>query len=285
LDRLRLTWEGERMDVFLQQFVYNRAVPLDVRELRLDRCDGVLTRTLTYATVFGHRRAAYVVRPVGEGPFPLILYVHWYEPSSPDSHRQQFLSEAQDMARRGCSSLLVETLWSDRDWFIKRTQADDYPQAIQQVVELRQALDLLLAQPGGDPARLAFVGHDFGAMYGALLGRVDPRPSCYVLMAGAPCFSDWFLYYPRLEGVEREAFIASMKPLDPVTHVAALSPAPLLFQFANDDPHVPCERAELFFSAAVEPKTLRWYEAGHSLNAQAATERVDWLTAQLNVPL
>lgn len=268
----------------LPGFDYDRRRPLAVREVRAREIDGARVTTLTYATVFGHRRAAYAVRPAaGDGPFPLILYVHWYEPESPDSNRTQFLEEAQALARLGASALLVETLWSDRDWFIKRTQADDFTQAVQQIVELRQALDLLQAQPGGDPIRLAYVGHDFGAMYGVLLGRVDPRPTCYALMAGTPRFSDWFLYYPRLEGAAREAFIAEMAPLDPLTHVAALAPAPLLFQFATDDPHVPRERAEAFFAAAAEPKTARWYEAGHGLNPQATADRQVWLAEQLRL--
>ena len=47
------------------------------------------------------------------------------------------------------------------------------------------------AHPQIDEARLAYVAHDFGAMYGAVLAGVDPRPQWYVLMAGTPVFSDW----------------------------------------------------------------------------------------------
>ena len=88
------------------------------------------------------------------------------------------------LAQRGVLALLVETMWSDRDWFLKRIQADDYANSVRQVVELRQAMDLLLAEPGVDFARFAYVGHDFGAMYGVLMGQIDPRPTCYALMAG-----------------------------------------------------------------------------------------------------
>ena len=34
-----------------------------------------------------------------------ILFVHWYEPSSPDSNREEFLEEAKSLARRGVVSL------------------------------------------------------------------------------------------------------------------------------------------------------------------------------------
>jgi predicted esterase len=226
---------------------------------------------------------AEIIGPAGAGPHPAILFVYWYEPESHDSNRTQFHQEALDLARRGAVSLLVETMWSDRDWFLKRTQADDYTSSLRQVVELRQAMDLLLAQPGVDAERFAYVGHDFGAMYGVLMGQADPRPTCYVLMAGTPRFPDWYLYYPKLEGAAREAFKAEISPLDPIGHVAALATTPLLFQFGNHDPHVPVERGQSFFDAAGEPKQICWYDAGHGLCEQATSERISWLAAQLRL--
>ncbi|MFC2078177.1 alpha/beta hydrolase family protein [Candidatus Bipolaricaulota bacterium] len=265
-------------------FDYDRLAPLDVRPVGSRSADGITLSELTYAAPFGRRRAAYVVRPEGDGPFPVILYVHWYEPSAPDSNRTQFLDEARGMAARGAMSLLIETAWSDREWFLKRTQADDFGISIEIVVELRRAMDLLLDQPGADPARFAYVGHDFGAMYGVVMGSIDPRPTCYVLMAGTPRFPDWFLYYPPIEGEEREAFQREMAELDPIERVKGLSPAPILFQFGRDDPHVPVERAEAFFAAADEPKEIAWYESGHGLSEEAARTRVAWVERNLNLP-
>ncbi|MEJ2758759.1 MAG: hypothetical protein P8046_09795, partial [Anaerolineales bacterium] len=155
-------------------------------------------RQFTFLTPYRWRRAAYLVRPEEETgqPYPAILFVHWYEPEAPNSNRTQFLNEAILLAQQGVVSMLVETMWSDRDWFLKRTQADDRAQAIQQVVELRQAMDILLAEPGVDPEKFFYVGHDFGGMYSVLAGAVDQRPRGYVLMAATPRVPDWFLYYP-----------------------------------------------------------------------------------------
>jgi dienelactone hydrolase len=264
-------------------FDYNRDASPDIREVSTRQKDGGIVRNMTYASPFNRRRPAYSVSPEGQGPFPAILYVHWYEPESPDSNRTQFLKEAQLMAQRGAASLLIETMWSDRDWFIKRTQDDDYDDSIRQVIELRQAMDLLLPQPAVDPGSFAFVGHDFGAMYGVVMGSADPRPSCYVLMAGTPRFPDWYLYYPELEGEPREAYVNRMAGIDPIHHVARLSPAPVLFQFARDDFHVPRERASAFYEAAEEPKQIEWYDAGHGLNEVATQDRVAWLCEQLGL--
>ena len=60
------------------------------------------------------------------------------------------------------------------------------------VESLRGALDYLLAQPDIDPARVAYVGHDFGMMYGLLLSKTDKRPCVWALQAGLDAFQDWY---------------------------------------------------------------------------------------------
>jgi len=261
---------------------YDRGKALDVRIIGTRDQGEYLSSDLTFLAREGTRRAASLLKPAGAGPFPAVLYVHWYEPQACDSNRTQFFEEACDMARTGVMSLLVETMWSDREWFLKRTQEDDLRISVEIVIELRRAMDLLLQQPDIDPSRFAYVGHDFGAMYGVVAGSVDPRPSCYVLMAGTPRFSDWFLYYPSLKGEAREQFMEKMKPLDPIERVGSLVPVPILFQFGKDDPHVPVDRGEAFSNAAISPET-HWYDAGHGLNPVARSDRMAWLATKLNV--
>ncbi len=271
--------------MFKDRFDYDRKALPEIREVVTRPKEGALVRNFTFATPFDRRRAAYLVHPEKPEPDTLaaVLYVHWYETDSADSNRTQFLEEAIQLAGRGVVSMLVETMWSDREWFIKRTQQDDERNTVEQVVELRQAMDILLAEPGVDPGRFAFVGHDFGAMYGVLMGSLDPRPQAYVLMAGTPRFPDWYLYYPRLEGELRQEFIESFERFDPITNVSRLAPVPLLFQFGKDDFHVPAEKAQEFFDAAKAPKDILWYDAGHSLNQQAAIDRIEWLSQHLKI--
>jgi dienelactone hydrolase len=264
-------------------FDYDRNMPLRMRQIGERVTDGLVQRLFTYDSPFGYRRIAELVRPEGDVSCAAILYVHWYEPESPHSNRTQFVDEAREMAKRGTVCLLIETMWSDIDWFHKRTQDDDYENSIRQTIELRQAMDILLAQPGVDTKRFAYVGHDFGGMYGVLAGGIDPRPTCYVVMASTPRFADWYLYYPKLEGEAREAFIARMRELDPIEHVARLAPAPIFFQFAHEDFHVPQERASAFFAAAREPKQIGWYDGGHELDEVARRDRMAWLSEQLGL--
>lgn len=187
------------------------------------------------------------------------------------------------MARGGAVCLLIETLWSDPDFFLKRTQADDALNSMEEVMNTRRAMDLLLSQPNMDSKRFAYVGHDFGGMYGVLTGSLDQRPTHYVVMAATPRFPDWYLYSPKMEGEAREAFIRQMSEMDPIAHVPILSPASVFFQFGTDDPHVPKERAEEFFAVAKEPKEMKWYEAGRGLNADSTSDRKAWLRERLGL--
>jgi fermentation-respiration switch protein FrsA (DUF1100 family) len=144
-------------------------------------------------------------------------------------------------------------------------------------------MDFLASQPNADLTRFALVGHDFGGMYGILAGSLDKRPTHYVVMAATPRFPDWYLYSPKLEGAAREAFLSEMKPIDPITHIPNLAPAPVLFQFGNDDFHVPLERADEFFAAASEPKEKKIYESGHGLNDESTRDRRVWLKQTLRL--
>jgi len=245
--------------------------------------DGLESQLLVIQTPFGYRRVAEMFRPESDETLAAILYVHWYEPESRDSNRSQFVEEAKELARGGTVCLLIETLWSDPDFFIKRTQEDDMQNSIEEVVNIRRAMDLLLSQPEIDPARFAYVGHDFGGMYGVLVGSLDQRPTQYVIMAATPRFPDWYLYLPKLEGEAREAFIKQMVEIDPIVHAPSLAPASVFFQFGTDDPHVPRKRAEEFFASANEPKEMTWYESGHGLNEVATSDRKKWLREKLGL--
>jgi hypothetical protein len=209
---------------------YQRLEATDVRMLGRRVQDGMESQLLVIQTPFGYRRVAEMFRPEGEASLAAILYVHWYEPESIDSHRTQFDEEAKELARAGAVCLSIETLWSDRDFFLKRTQEDDMRNSMEEVVNIRRAMDLLLAQPHVDPERFAYIGHDFGGMYGVLAGSLDGRPTQYVIMAATPRFPDWYLYLPKLDGEARESFIHQMAEIDPITHVSNLSPATIFFQ-------------------------------------------------------
>jgi dienelactone hydrolase len=241
---------------------------------------GAVVTDLTYSTLTRTRRAAYLVAPAKPSPggTPGILFVHWYEPPNPTSSRKEFLPDAVELAGDGVVSLLVDTMWSDPQWFPSRDPESDLGHSIEQVKELRRALDLLASRPGVDPSRLSYVGHDFGAMYGALVAGVDAtRLKAFVFMAGTQSFSDWFLLWPKRDEAIRTQIIAALAPLDPTRHLARTGALPMLFQFATRDKFVTRAAAEAIAASATGPKDVRWYDAEHELNADATRDRLAWL--------
>jgi fermentation-respiration switch protein FrsA (DUF1100 family) len=130
-------------------------------------------------------------------------------------------------------------------------------------------------------AKIGYVGHDFGAMYGMVLASREKRVKFWAFQAATAWFSDWFLYYPKREGVERQAVIDRLAPLDPVNHIPAASP--VLLQFAKKDQFVTEAKANQLIAAAKEPKKVLWYDSGHALTVQATADRLIWLRQQLGV--
>jgi hypothetical protein len=207
--------------------------------------------------------------------------VHWFgEPET--TNRTQFLQEAVGLAERGVVSLLVDTMWSQRGWWRGRKPETDFAGGVQQVIDLRRALDLLLAQPGVDPARTAMVAHDFGAMFGAVAGAADRRPKAYVFLAPTPHLSDWYLFNVKPASVED--YKKELAPLDPIGAVGKLAPAPVFYQFATKDKYVPAPRPIEFYDATVTRKLMGTYEADHDLTPpEVSADRVAWLAKELKL--
>lgn len=126
---------------------YPKLTPSDVRIAGSKKEDGYTKQLLVFQTPFGYRRVAELFTPDGEGPHRSILFIHWYEPGSPSSNRSQFVEEAIELAKAGAICLTVETLWSDPDFFLKRTQADDMQSSMEEVVNERRFMDFLVSQP------------------------------------------------------------------------------------------------------------------------------------------
>lgn len=265
-------------------FDYDRAKPLDIRVAGTEMRGMVRIDDISFASLEGARTAAYLVIPSGRGKVAGALFVHWYESESPLSNRKQFLNEAVELARQGLVSLLVATPWSDPQWYQKRDVTRDFENSIQEVRELRRAMDVLAAQPRIDRQRMALVGHDFGAMYGILAAAAEKRVSAIALQAFTGSFSDWFLYNQKqLAPDARRHVIDRLAPLDPLKFLGQLGSTPVLLQFAEKDFYVPRNHAEALYATVRGPKQILWYQAGHGLNDQASQDRQKWLREALKL--
>ncbi|MEO8287924.1 MAG: hypothetical protein ABI670_15965 [Chloroflexota bacterium] len=264
-------------------FEYNSEAPLDIKVGETQQRGSIKVSDITFAGPEGDKRiAAYLVTPEGDGPFAGIVFAHWYETEASNSNRSQFVDEAVLLAEHGVVSLLVETMWSRMEWFNERDRKDDFNASVAQTVEFRRALDVLLAQPGVELSRVAFVGHDFGGMFGAVLAGVDNRPASYVILAATPLFSDWYLFGPPMPEDEQVRYVEELSAIDPQEQIGRAEGAAFLFQFGRTDPYVPEEKALEFYEAAKGPKRIEWYDIGHNMEIEAAhRDRVEWLLARL----
>ncbi len=262
---------------------YDRNAPMEIVEDTMRTVDGIAVRDAHFpATSLKHGPVRfYLIRPPGDGPFAGVLFFHWL--GSPQGNREQFLEEALQLARKGVVSMLIQGYFPWLEAPVNGTI--DRQQVIDQTIDTRKALDLLLRESGLDTQRVAYVGHDYGAMYGAILAGVESRVKAFVLIAGMGSFADWSLkYWPSTAAAGDRAYRDALDPVDPVHFVPYAAPAALLFQFANNDKYISTETALAFSAAASPPKTVRWYDAQHDMRVpQAQKDRHDWLARQLGL--
>ena len=264
-------------------FAYDRKAPLDVKEVgREVREGGVVVRDVTFAaTPGGAPVKAYIVSPAGKGPFAGILWMHWLgEPAT--TNRTQFLKEAVALAGRGAVSVLPDAMWSAPDWYTNRVPEQDYDNSVRQVIAIRRAYDLLASQEGVDKARVGFVGHDYGGMYGIIASGVEPRAKTYVFIATAQSLSDWafFVHQP----VSKAAYLRQNAVLELTDYLHQIKGASTLFQMADKDIYVARTDGAVLLAAASDKKERRIYEADHGMtNPKASEDRAAWLATELGL--
>jgi dienelactone hydrolase len=270
---------------------YNRQASLDVQEAGVEHRGGITVHNISFASPKGGRVPAYLVVPEGMGPFPAVLWGHWYWPNSDFFNRKEFLEEAVALAHAGVVSLLP-TGPNARPGHVHDNSPLNEKQAtdlIQAIVDMRRAADLLLARNDVDAARLAYVGHSYNAEVGGFLSGIDKRFKAFVLMAGGlsdevDMKSDDLKQLRQKVGPEKfDAFLAKYAWLDPGKYVSHAAPAVVFMQFATKEDFLTPERARAYAANVSEPKKFKLYDAPHALNAEARRDRIAFLTAQLQL--
>jgi pimeloyl-ACP methyl ester carboxylesterase len=154
---------------------------------------------------------------------------------------------------------------------------------------MRRGVDLLLARKDIDPKRVAYVGHSYNAVVGAILSGLDKRFKAFVLMAATmsdeitmktPEYQD----YRQKVGPEKfDAFVAKYAWTDQGKYVSHAAPAIVFLQYAAQEKFLTPDRARQYAAVVTEPKRFKLYDAPHALNAEARRERIAFLTEQLKL--
>jgi len=275
-------------DPRMKQFQYDAKKAFNVEELSTTTTeDGITVSEISYdsydvkSSLTG-KTTAYLVVPQGEGPFPTVLYVHWL--GNINGNKKEFLKEATEMAKQGVAGMLIEGYFP---W--KKKPGGDFEKdkllITNQVIELRRALDYMAGLSYVDTKHMAYVGHDYGAMFGAILSGVDPRITNYNLEAGMGNFCDWFFqYWVKLDKEEKALYRQNMLDLDPVTYLATSTTDNYFFQFANKDNFITQAQADEFTGAVTGTKSISRFDAHHDMNLDSIrADRQKWLLDVLEI--
>lgn len=276
----------------LRHFDYDNTAPLDIKTIGTEKRQHATIYDITYASPKGGVVPAYLVVPAkGKGRFAAVIWGHWYWDNSPMRNRKEFLNEAVALAQAGVVSLLTDGPIA-RPGHVQNKEPLNEQQTVdfvQQVLDMRRGLDLLLARADVDPKRVAYVGHSYNASIGALLSGVDRRFKAFVLMAGGlsdevDMKSKEYQDYRQKIGPEKfDAFVAKYSYLDQGRYVSHAAPAFVFMQYATQEKFLTPERARAYAAIVSEPKRFKLYEAPHALNAEARRDRIAFLTDQLKL--
>lgn len=220
----------------------------------------------------------FLVRPLTPPAGPAVIFLHWFD-EAPNANRSQFVDEAKDLARRGVVSILPQLTfpWSEPPTDIE----SDVDRIGSEVSWLQRVHSLLLEVDGVDPANVAVVGHDFGAMYGILLLKAI-QARCAVLIAPTARWADWFLSFWPISS-DRFDYMRALDQVDPIGAIGA-SGCPVLFQFGVKDFYIAPMTASELLQAALEPKKLLNYETDHGMTVeQVRIDRSDYLIKALSL--
>jgi pimeloyl-ACP methyl ester carboxylesterase len=160
------------------------------------------------------------------------------------------------------------------------------------VINLRKGLDLLVERADVNPKRLGYVGHSFGAQWGAILSAVEPRLKAVVLMAGVPDQAAIMLenddpavvaWRAKVPKNKQDAYLKVCERTAAVRYVPHAA-CPLFFQFARHERYFGLAAMERYAKAAPKGTPVKWYDTGHELNdPQALIDRATWLREKLGM--
>lgn len=275
-------------------FAYDSSAPFDLRDTVVRTFDGSISlHEVSFTSPRGGRVHAYWVVPSGKGPFPVVLFGPWGL-----GNRTEFIPEAVLYGRLGATSVIVDWPWTRPPPDTRSQGPLDQPEIdrdvfAQAVVDLRRALDFVLTRPHTDSTRVVYVGHSYGAQFGAVLTAIDPRVKAAVLMAGIPDNATFLVesqdpemvaYRARWTPEQIAHYMDVNRPFDAINWVGRISPRPLLMQFAEFERSFDTRSMQRYSAAARTPKTVLWYPTGHELNDIAALrDRTKWVAERLGL--
>ncbi len=268
-------------------FAYDIDAPLNLQKTVESTTNGVEVSTMSFSSPDGGMTTGLLFDPVTRSSLrPGIVLMH----GMPGNARQM-VNHGRALAEHGAVVIAIDAPFARRGGQPVRFIAQDRDEQIGLMKDLQRAVDVLRARPNVDDERLAYIGVSYGGAMGALFVGIERRLKAAVLVVGDGGLVSHFTgpedlsFMGSLSCETRLDWFREMSPIEPIRFIAHASPTTLLLQNGRFDNLVPVADAELLHAAAPEPRTIRWYDAGHSLNTQALFDRHEWLNVQIGLDL
>jgi len=266
-------------------FAYDVNAPLNLQQAVESTNNGVQVSAISFSSPGGGSVTGLLFDPVARsGLRPGIVLMH----GLPGTARVM-AGQAQLLAAQGAVVIAIDAPFARRAGQPVRFTPQDRDEQIQLIKDLQRAVDVLRARANVDEERIAYLGISYGGAMGALFAGIERRLKAAVLVVGDGGLVSHFTgpedasFMAGLPCATRVDWFRDMGPIEPIRFIGLASPTALLLQNGRLDNLVPVADAEALHRAAPEPKTIRWYEAGHGLNQQASFDRLDWLHAEIGL--
>lgn len=173
----------------LPDISYDSKQPLVLQQLLVKSFGYANLLDISFDSPRGGRVNAYAVIPNRISHPAGIVWQHWGQ-----GDRSSMLPEALSMARRGAASVLINSPSNRPNPRQVKTARESLELWLQEAVDIRRAVDALIDAYGVSAARLAYVGHSYGATLGGVITVGERRFRALVLMGGFASISDSILH-------------------------------------------------------------------------------------------
>ena len=266
-------------------FAYDATAPLDLQAAVESTSNGVETSAISFRSPGGGSATGLLFDPVTRSSLrPGIVLLH----GLPGSARAM-APLGHLLAQHGAVVIAIDAPFARREGPPVQFTAQDRAEQIQLIQDLQRAVDVLRARANVDPRRIAYLGVSYGGAMGVLFAGVERRLAAAVLVVADGGLVSHFTgpedagFMAEVPCATRLGWFQAMAPIEPIRFLPHAPPTALLLQSGRLDQLVPVADAQALHAVAPEPRTILWYDAGHSLNPQAAIDRLDWLHREIGL--
>ena len=266
-------------------FAYDIDAPLSLQKTVEDTINGVEVSGISFNSPGGGQASGLLFDPVTRsGLRPGIVLMH----GMPGTARSM-APYGTGLATDGAVVIAIDAPFARRNGQPVRFTDEDRTEQIQLIKDLQRAVDVLRAHPNVDDERIAYHGTSYGGAMGALFVGVERRIKAAALVVPDGGLVSHFTgpedleFMASLSCATRNAWLRAMTPIEPIRFIPHATPTALLLQNGQSDSLVPAADAQALHAATPEPRTIRWYDAGHGLSQPAFFDRLDWLHEQIGL--